>query len=162
LVLDVHSREDVQSRLASEPLARGLLDVLAMSALLALVLGVAGLVLVCAADLGDERDHLVDLEAMGVGPPALRRHLVLRAAALVVTGIAGGLVLGAILERLVIDLVSLGGGAATAEPPLRGVQDWATVAAGLAAFAACGVALVWAFARTAFRAAVPGRIGGGP
>jgi hypothetical protein len=161
-VLDVHSREDVQSRLASEPLARGLLDVLAMSALLALVLGVAGLVLVCAADLGDERDHLVDLEAMGVGPPALRRHLVLRAAALVVTGIAGGLVLGAILERLVIDLVSLGAGAATAEPPLRGVQDWATVAAGLAAFAACGVALVWAFARTAFRAAVPGRIGGGP
>lgn len=161
-VLDVRSREDVQSRLASEPLARGLLDVLAMSALLALVLGIAGLVLVCAADLGDERDHLVDLEAMGVGPPALRRHLVLRAAALVVTGIAGGLALGAILERLVIDLVSLGAGAATAEPPLRGVQDWATVAAGLAAFAACGVALVWAFARTAFRAAVPGRIGGGP
>jgi hypothetical protein len=160
--LEVRSREDVQSRLASEPLARGLLDVLAMSALLALVLGVAGLVLVCAADLGDERDHLVDLEAMGVGPPALRRHLVLRAAALVVTGIAGGLVLGAILERLVIDLVSLGAGAATAEPPLRSVQDWATVALGLVAFAVCGLLLVWAFARTAFRAAVPGRIGGGP
>jgi hypothetical protein len=71
-------------------------------------------------------------------------------------------VLGAIRERLVIDLLSLGAGAATAEPPLRGVQDWATVAAGLAAFAACGVTLVWAFARTAFRAAVPGRIGGGP
>src|SRR5256885_270389 len=114
--LDVHSREAVQSRLAAEPLARGLLDVLAMSALLALVLGVAGLVLVCAADLGDERDHLVDLEAMGVGPPALRRHLVLRAAALVVTGIVDGVVLGLVLERLVIDLVSLGAGASTAEP----------------------------------------------
>jgi hypothetical protein len=161
-VMEVRSREAVQSRLASEPLARGLLDVLAMSALLALVLGVAGLVLVCAADLGDERDHLVDLEAMGVGPPALRRHLVLRAAALVVTGVVGGLVLGAVLERLVIDLVSLGAGAATAEPPLRSVQDWATVAAALVAFAACGLALVWAFARTAFRASVPGRIGGGP
>jgi hypothetical protein len=160
--LEVRSREAVQSRLAAEPLARGLLAVLAMSALLALVLGVAGLVLVCAADLGDERDHLVDLEAMGVGPPALRRHLVLRAAALVATGIAGGLVLGAVLERLVIDLVSLGAGAATAEPPLRGVQDWALVAAGLVAFAVCGLALVWAFARTAFRAAVPGRIGAGP
>jgi FtsX-like permease family len=160
--LEVRSRDAVQARLASEPLARGLLDVLAMSALLALVLGVAGLVLVCAADLGDERDHLVDLEAMGVGPPALRRHLVLRAAALVVTGIVGGLALGAVLERLVIDLVSLGAGAATAEPPLRSVQDWATVALGLIAFAACGLALVWAFARTAFRAAVPGRIGGGP
>ena len=161
-VLQLRSRDAVQARLASEPLARGLLDVLAMSALLALVLGVAGLVLVCAADLGDERDHLVDLEAMGVGPPALRRHLVLRAAALVVTGIIGGLVLGAVLERLVIDLVSLGAGAATAEPPLRSVQSWATVAAGLLAFAIIGLALVWAFARTAFRAPVPGRIGGGP
>ena len=160
--LDLRSRDAVQARLASEPLARGLLDVLAMSALLALVLGVAGLVLVCAADLGDERDHLVDLEAMGVGPPALRRHLVLRAAALVVTGIVGGVVLGLVLERLVIDLVSLGAGATTAEPPLRSVQDWATVAAGLLAFAICGLALVWAFARTAFRAPVPGRIGGGP
>jgi hypothetical protein len=160
--LEVRSRDAVQSQLASQPLARGLLDVLAMSALLALVLGVAGLVLVCAADLGDERDHLVDLEAMGVGPPALRRHLVLRAAALVVTGIVGGLVLGAVLERLVIDLVSLGAGAATAEPPLRSVQDWATVTLGLVAFAVCGLALVWAFARTAFRAPVPGRIGGGP
>ena len=160
--LELRSRDAVQTRLASEPLARGLLDVLAMSALLALVLGVAGLVLVCAADLGDERDHLVDLEAMGVGPPALRRHLVLRAAALVMTGIVGGVVLGLVLERLVIDLVSLGAGAATAEPPLRSVQDWATVAAGLLAFAVCGLALVWAFARTAFRAPVPGRIGGGP
>src|SRR6185312_64277 len=107
-LLQLRSRDAVQARLASEPLARGLLDVLAMSALLALVLGVAGLVLVCAADLGDERDHLVDLEAMGVGPPALRRHLVLRAAALVMTGIVGGVVLGLVLERLVIDLVSLG------------------------------------------------------
>jgi len=160
--LGLRSRDAVEARLASEPLARGLLDVLAMSALLALVLGVAGLVLVCAADLGDERDHLVDLEAMGVGPPALRRHLVLRAAALVVTGIVGGVVLGVVLERLVIDLVSLGAGAATAEPPLRSVQDWATVGAGLLAFAVCGLALVWAFARTAFRAPVPGRIGGGP
>jgi len=160
--LEIRSRDAVQARLASEPLARGLLDVLAMSALLALVLGVAGLVLVCAADLGDERDHLVDLEAMGVGPPALRRHLVLRAAALVVAGIVGGVVLGLVLERLVIDLVSLGAGATTAEPPLRSVQDWATVAAGLLAFAVCGLVLVWAFARTAFRAPVPGRIGGGP
>jgi hypothetical protein len=160
--LELRSRDAVEAGLASAPLARGLLDVLAMSALLALVLGVAGLVLVCAADLGDERDHLVDLEAMGVGPAALRRHLVLRAAALVVTGIAGGVVLGLVLERLVIDLVSLGAGAATAEPPLRSVQDWATVAASLLAFALCGLALVWAFARTAFRAPVPGRIGGGP
>ena len=161
-LLQLGSRDAVQARLAAEPLARGLLDVLTMSAVLALVLGVAGLVLVCAADLGDERDHLVDLEAMGVGPPALRRHLVLRAAVLVVTGIVGGLVLGLVLERLVIDLVSLGAGAATAEPPLRSVQDWAAVAGGLLAFAVCGLALVWAFARTAFRAPVPGRIGGGP
>jgi FtsX-like permease family protein len=158
--LQVASREAVQSRLAAQPLARGLLDVLAMSALLAVVLGVAGLVLVCAADLGDERDHLVDLEAMGIGPAELRRHLLLRAGVLVAVGIAGGLVLAAVLERLVIDLVSLGAGAATASPPLRGVQDWGVVAAGLAAFALCGLALVWAFARTAFRAPVPGRIGG--
>jgi ABC-type antimicrobial peptide transport system permease subunit len=157
----VRSRSAIQARLAAEPLARGLLDVLALSALLALVLGVAGLVLVCAADLGDERDHLVDLEAMGVGPASLRHHLLLRAAILVAVGIAGGLVLGAVLERLVIDLVSLGAGAGTASPPLRSVQSWAAVAAGLAAFAVIGLALVWVVARMAFRAPVPGRIGGG-
>jgi hypothetical protein len=159
--LETASRDAIQSQLAGQPLAHGLLDVLAMSALLALVLGAAGLVLVCAADLGDERDHLVDLEAMGVGPTALRRHLVLRALVLVIVGIAGGLVLGAVLSHLVIDLVSLGAGAATATPPLRGEQDWAIVAAGLAAFALCGLVLVWAFVRNAFRAPVPGRIGGG-
>ena len=159
--LETASRDAIQSQLAGQPLAHGLLDVLAMSALLALVLGAAGLVLVCAADLGDERDHLVDLEAMGIGPTALRRHLVLRALVLVLVGIGGGLVLGAVLSRLVIDLVSLGAGAAAATPPLRGEQDWAVVAAGLAAFALCGLVLVWAFARNAFRAPVPGRIGGG-
>ena len=158
--LALNSRDAIQARLSGQPLARGLLDVLAMSALLALVLGVAGLVLVCAADLGDERDHLVDLEAMGVGPAALRRHLVLRAVVLVIVGIGGGLVLAAVLSRLVIDLVSLGAGAASATPPLRGEQDWALVALGLVAFAVCGLGLVWAFARTAFRAPVPGRIGG--
>ncbi len=85
----------------------------------------------------------------------------LRAAILVVVGIAGGLVLGAVLERLVIDVVSLGAGADTASPPLRSVQSAGLVAAGLVAFAIIGLALVWAFARTAFRAPVPGRIGGG-
>jgi hypothetical protein len=159
--LEMRSRSAVQSQLASQPLARGLLDVLAMSGVLAVALGIAGLVLVCAADLGDERDHLVDLEALGVGPAALRRHLVLRAAVLVVLGVAGGLLLGVVLERLVIDLVSLGAGAGTAVPPLRGEQDWLVVLAGLAVFAVVGLALVWAFARTAFRAPVPGRIGGG-
>jgi hypothetical protein len=159
--LQVSSQSAIEARLAAQPLARGLLDVLALSALLALVLGIAGLVLVCAADLGDERDHLVDLEAMGVGPAALRSHLVLRAAILVVVGIAGGLVLGAVLTRLVIDVVSLGAGTDTASPPLRSVQSAGLVAAGLAAFAVVGLALVWAFARTAFRAPVPGRIGGG-
>ena len=159
--LQVRSQDAIEARLAASRWRAACSTCWRMSALLALVLGVAGLVLVCAADLGDERDHLVDLEAMGVGPAALRRHLVLRAAVLVAVGIAGGLVLGAVLERLVIDLVSLGAGAGTASPPLRGVQDWALVAAGLAAFAVVGLALVWAFARTAFRAPVPGRIGGG-
>jgi len=64
-------------------------------------------------------------------------------------------------RRRTINLVGLGAGAGTASPPLRGVQSWSVVAAGLAAFAVAGLALVWAFARTAFRAPVPGRIGGG-
>ena len=124
--LQVRSRDAIEARLAAQPLARGLLDVLAMSALLALVLGVAGLVLVCAADLGDERDHLVDLEAMGVGPGALRHHLLLRAAMLVLA-----------------------------------VFAWSDRARARPSFALAGLALVWVFARTAFRAPVPGRIGGG-
>ncbi len=78
---------------------------LAWRRLLALVLGAAGLVLIAVADLTDERDHLVDLEAMGVPPPTLRPHLVLRAVVLVVAGIVGGLVLGAACSAAVIDVV---------------------------------------------------------
>jgi len=117
--LSVRSRASLHSHAASRPLARGILVVLEGAAILSVVLAAAGLVLIAAADLADERPHLDDLEAMGVPPRTLRAHLLVRAAVLAVAGAIGGVVLGAALSAAVVDVVQLGAGTSAAVPPLR-------------------------------------------
>jgi hypothetical protein len=133
--LAVRSRASLQSDAASRPLARGILIVLEGAAILSVVLAAAGLVLIAAADLADERPHLDDLEAMGVPPGTLRAHLLVRAALLAVAGAIGGVALGAVLSAAVVDVVQLGAGTAAAVPPLRAAVPIGLVALALAAFA---------------------------
>jgi hypothetical protein len=133
--LALRSRASLHSHAASRPLARGILVVLEAAAILAVVLAAAGLVLIAAADLADERPHLDDLEAMGVPPRTLRAHLLVRAAVLAVAGAVGGIVLGAVLGAVVVDIVQLGAGTSAAVPPLRTAVPVGLVALALAAFA---------------------------
>jgi hypothetical protein len=144
--LEVRSRASLHSHAASRPLARGILVVLEGAAILSVVLAAAGLVLIAAADLADERPHLDDLEAMGVPPRTLRAHLLVRAAVLAVGGALGGVVLGAVLSAAVVDVVQLGAGTSAAVPPLRTAVPVGLVALALAAFAVASLVPVAALA----------------
>ena len=70
-------------------------------------------------------------------------------------GIAGGLVLGAILSSLVISLVSVTAAAATPEPPLQLSLDLPLLA--LAALAYVALAIVLVGAATTLRGSAPAR-----
>jgi len=144
--LAVRSRASLHSHAASRPLARGILVVLEGAAILSVVLAAAGLVLIAAADLADERPHLDDLEAMGVPPRTLRAHLLVRAAVLACAGAIGGVVLGALLSAVVVDVVQLGAGTSAAVPPLRTAVPVGLVALALTAFALAALLPVAALA----------------
>jgi hypothetical protein len=145
--LAVESRAALERRLRDDPLARGSLFTVGAAAAGAAVLAFVGLLLLVAADARDERRELRDLEAEGMGPRALRRHVRLRAGLVAVLGLVGGFVLAAVLAPLVVDLVSVTAAAATAEPPLVVRIGWPLLLAGLAAAAALAAALVLAATR---------------
>ena len=127
------------------------------AAAIALALALVGIVLGLVADIRDEHGELFDLESQGARPATLRRHLRLRALAVAAFGVAGGLVTGAVLSALVVDLVVLTAGAGRPQPPLRLAIGWPVVIAGLLLLFAVGGALVAAISRRAFHAPVAGR-----
>ena len=150
--LTVVSRADVLATLRSDPLARGSLATLGATAALALALALVGLVLGVAGDRRDERGELFDLEAQGAAPATLRLHLRLRALLVAAFGLAGGIVTGAILSRLVLSLVTVTASAAKPEPPLRLVLDAPVVAAAIVLYALLAFVLVGAATRLGGRA----------
>ncbi|HET7045321.1 MAG TPA: hypothetical protein VFI37_10770 [Gaiellaceae bacterium] len=154
--LEVHSQAALESQLRGDPLARGVLYVLAGTALVALALAAAGLLLGLLADLRDERGELFDLETQGASPALLRRHLRLRTLLVAAAGTAGGIATGAVLAALVLDLVRLTAGASNAQPPLVFSLDLPLVLAGAGVWVAVAAVAVAAVTRLGSRSA--GRI----
>jgi hypothetical protein len=150
-VLSIGSRAELEQRLRTDPLARGSLVTLAAAAVAALLLALAGLLLLLVSDLRDERGELFDLEAQGVEPAVLRRHLRLRALLVAALGLAGGLATGALLSVLVVDLVVLTANATAPEPPLVLGVDWPLVALAVAVYAVAAAALVATATRRGYR-----------
>jgi FtsX-like permease family len=140
--LAVSSRAALESRLRADPLARGSLIALAGSAIVALLLAVAGLGLLLTGEGRDERGELTDLEAQGAGPATLRRHLRLRALLVALLGLVGGLAAAAILSSLVVGLVTLTANASPPEPPLALSVDWLLLSAACALYFVLAAALV--------------------
>ena len=87
-------------------------------------------------DLRDERGQLLDLEAQGARPAALRRVVRLRSAVVAGAGLVGGIVAGVVLSRLVVDLVAVTANARAVELPLELALDWGVLAL---AVGACGL-----------------------
>jgi hypothetical protein len=147
----VNSRRALEAGLRDDPLARGSLLVLAAAAAVALALSLVGLALMLAVDLRDETGELFDLETQGVGPPGLRRHLQLRAAAVVLAGLVGGLAIGTVLTLAVLEALAVSANSTEPVPPLVLEADWAVLAVAFAAFVALTVVAAGFLTRTAFR-----------
>ncbi len=149
-VVEVVARADLEREARRDPLARGTLIALGAAALLALALAAVGLVLAVRADLRDERGDLVDLEAQGLAPAALRRVVRSRASAVSAAGLLAGLATGALLVTLVTRVVAVTARGGFAEPPLVATIDVLVVIAGVLAYAALAGILVHTVTRRAF------------
>jgi hypothetical protein len=142
--LSVSFRADVQRSLSGDPIARGVLGTLRVAAATSAVLAVLGLL---AALLGAMRDVRAerDLIVLGLSPRQLRRELRARVLAAGTLGTIIGLLLAALLTRLVVGAVHAAGAVAVPDPPLVAIAPWGEL--GLLALAAIGVfALVGAIA----------------
>jgi hypothetical protein len=145
------SRRAVEQKLRSDPLARGSLLVLGAAALLALVLSLVGLALTVAVELRDEAGELFDLETQGMGPAALRHQVRLRAGAVLLAGLIGGLLLGAVLALVVLKALAVSANSTTPVPPLVLAPDWPVLILGLVLFSALAFGLVALLTRASFR-----------
>jgi hypothetical protein len=133
--LQVTSQRAREHELASDPLARGAISLLLVTALVGLLLAGVGVLLTVVGDSRDESGALYDLSAQGATPAQLRRHVLLRAAVVGGLGLLGGLAAGAIVSALVVAVVTVTAAAENALPPLVLAVDWGLLAAALAALA---------------------------
>lgn len=147
----ITSRRTVEEELRSDPLARGSLLVLGAAALLALALSLVGLALTVAVELRDESGELFDLETQGMGPAALRHQVRLRAGAVLLAGLVGGLLLGAVLALAVLKALAVSANSTKPVPPLVLAPDWPVLIFGSLLFAALALGLVALLTRAAFR-----------
>ena len=155
--VSVVSRSALEDRLRADPVSRASSLALVAGALVALALALAGILLAVALDLRDEAAELFELEALGVGPAGLARHVWLRTAAVVAVGLVGGLVTGAAIALLVTDVVAVTANATSAEPPLRLAVSWPALLGGLLLFVVVTLGSAALLARSAFRAPAPQR-----
>jgi hypothetical protein len=130
---DVTSQRARERELSSDPLARGAVALLLVTAVVGLVLAAVGLLLTVLGDLRDERGALFDLSAQGSTPADLRRHVLVRGGTVGLVGLAAGLAAGAIVAALVVAVVTVSAGAENALPPLLLSFDWPLAAAALGA-----------------------------
>ncbi len=147
LPLDLASQRARTAELTSDPLARGAISLLLVTALVGLALAAVGLLLTVVGDLRDERGSLQDLSAQGATPADLRRHVLLRAAIVGSLGLAGGIAAGAVVGALVVAVVTVTAGAENALPPLALAFDGRLVLIVLAALVACSAAAATAATR---------------
>jgi hypothetical protein len=148
LPLAVDSQRASERQLTGDPLARGSIALLAVTALVALVLAAVGLLLTVVGDLRDEDGALFDLRAQGAGPRELRRHVMLRALVVGTLGLAGGIAAGAVVSALVASVVTVTAGAQAALPPLELAFGWPIILLAIAALAVtAGVAALAATRR---------------
>ena len=133
---------------------------LAVAALVALGLALAGILLTVLGDLRDERGELFDLEAQGAAPSLLRRIVRLRALTVAAAGVVAGALTGVALAAVVTDLVGLTARATAAEPPLVLELD-VLVVLGAAALYVLAAAVLVLFATRRVVLGAGARQGGG-
>ena len=153
----VTSRSSIEHRLATDPLAHATALALGAAAIVALLLAVLGFWVSIVSELRDERSDLYDLEVQGLAPAGLRAQLRARAVMLIALGLAGGLVLGVLLSRLVVSLVRISATTTSPEPPLRFDPAWLATGVLTVALLVLALGVAEATSSAAFRDARPRR-----
>jgi hypothetical protein len=123
-VLDISYRRRIEATLASDPLARAAIALVAIAGLLALALAVVALVLGLLGDARDERAELYALEADGLTARAIRRTLVVRAVVGVAIAAPVGVAAGMLVARSTAQLIAVTASATVPEPPLAVSVAW--------------------------------------
>jgi len=157
--VEIASRRRIQERLQADPVSRSVSIALLLTALVAGALAILGILLTLSVDARDEQAELFDLEALGIEPSGLARHLWVRLALLIAVGLTGGLATGIAAVLLVTDVVAVTANVVVAEPPLVAVVNWLVLSLGLAAFSMLALGAAGILARAQFRAAAPDRPG---
>jgi hypothetical protein len=99
----------------------------------------------------DEHRELFDLEAQGLAPASVSRHLRIRALIVAALGLIGGLATAAVLLALVVDLVTVTANATAPAPPLVLGIDWPAVAVFVVVYAVVVAGLVALATRRSYR-----------
>jgi hypothetical protein len=149
----IASRRAIVAQLAGDPLAHATVLALGAAAIVALALAVGGLLLAVLSDVRDDAGELADLEALGLPPSLLRRHVGIRTALVAAAGLAGGIATGAVLGALVVRFVSLTAAALPPVPPLRLAVPAGQLALAAALAVALAAVLLWLAAGRAMREA---------
>src|SRR5215212_694231 len=157
--LALTEQQRLEADLRRDPLARGAELMLFAATIVAVVLAFLGIALGVVAELRDERGELLDLEGQGFGPSKLRRQIRLRAAAVLVFGLAGAAALGTALSLLVIAVVRVTANVTRPQPPLVLTLDWPLLLAVLAIMLAASAAFAVSVSARAFRDPAAGRPG---
>jgi hypothetical protein len=155
--LVVASRAGIEHRLATDPLAHATAMALAAGGIVALLLATLGFWVAIVSELRDERSDLFDLEAQGLPPASLRAQVRTRGVILLTIGLAGGIVLAALLSRLVVSLVRVAATTSLPQPPLRLDDAWLVSGLGTLLLALLALAVVEGTSLAAFRSARPER-----
>ncbi len=121
-------RVALERRLRAEPLTRSVLGTLVAATVLSAALAVLGLLLALLGAFQDQRLR-TDLQALGLGPRALRAELRARLACASLLGIGAGCAIALLLTRFVVAAVGDAGTAAQPQPPLVTVIPIAGLAA---------------------------------
>ena len=150
--LETANRED--------PLAAGARFVFVLTAVLAALLGLLGLVLAVRSTLSAERAVFAEYEALGVARGTLGRSLQTRVAVLSVFGIVAAIAGGALAVLLLSAFVAVTGSAERPLPPIDGVIAWRQGAALLAIVAGLAVVVAASFSRRALSRPAGARLRG--
>ncbi len=157
---EVTSRSDLVTERAGDPLSRAIVWTLVLAAVAGLALSIGGLILGTITDLRDERGELADLEAQGLGPSALRGHVLYRTAWLAFGGAAAGVVVGLVLTVVVTGALALTAEGEAPIPPLIVVIPWLAIVAIVAAVLAIVLGTAGLARPPLVRAPDPGRAPG--
>ena len=133
-------RSDIEHRLRSAPIARGVLGTLVAATAIAGALAALGLLVTLLGAARNERAE-DDLAGQGVGPGDLRRELRLRLLIAAGLGVCAGLAVGVVLARLAVAAVRAAGATELPRPPLVTAAPWVELAVwGLVAASALALA----------------------